>query len=86
VNLWHWQPGEAKQALMLATTLAPELPNPYSLLGSLHLEQAEPNKAIGYFQKAVELKTSAPRLTALGVGQLEAGNIEGARNSLSEPC
>jgi tetratricopeptide (TPR) repeat protein len=81
-QLGQW--GEAKQALLLATTLAPELPNPYSLLGYLYLEQAEPNKAIDYFQKAVELGTSASRLTALGVAQMEAGNIEAARNSLSE--
>lgn len=81
-RLEQWQ--EAEEALLYARTLAPQLPNPYSLLGYLYLERAEPSQAVENFEKAVELETNASRLTALGVAQLEIGNTEDGRNSLRE--
>ncbi len=75
---------EAEGALVLAANLAPELPNPYTLLGFLYLDQDMLEEAMSYFQKALEIEQTAAGLTSLGMVQLELGLNEDERASLKE--
>jgi len=75
---------EAESALMRAMNVAPELPYPCTLLGTLYFDQDMLEEAREYFQKSVTIEKSAPTLTQLGVVQLELDLTEDARASLQE--
>lgn len=75
---------EAEQALILASKLAPELPNPYALLGFLYFERGMLEKAVSYFQKSLAIEPSAAVFTSLGAAQFELGLTKDARASLDE--
>jgi tetratricopeptide (TPR) repeat protein len=75
---------EAEAALETAATLAPELPNPHTLLGFLYLERDRLEKAMSCFQQSLALEPSASVFTSLGVAQLELGLTEDARASLEQ--
>lgn len=81
-RLQHWS--EAENALTLAIKLAPELPYAYSLLGTLYFDRDMLQKALGYFEKSVEVEERAPTFTQLGVVQAELGLIDDARLSFNE--
>lgn len=75
---------EAESALMIAMNAAPELPYPFSLLGSLYFDQDMLEEAREYFQRSLTIERSAPTLTQLGVLHLELGLTDEGRTSLNE--
>src|SRR6266404_1838559 len=81
-TLQKWS--EAEQALNLAMNLAPEMPNPYTLLGFLYLDQDRLEEAMSSLRKALELEPTAGRFTSLGVVQLDLGLAEDGRASLEK--
>lgn len=81
-TLERWS--EAERALKSAVNLAPELPNPCTLLGFLYFDQDMLEKAMSYFQKSLEIEPTAGVFTSLGVVQLELGLTDDARASLEK--
>jgi len=82
VKLERW--AEAEEALMRASKIAPELPNPHTLLGFLYFERNMLDKAVKCFQKSLAIEPSASVFTSLGVAQLELGLTEDGRGSLEQ--
>jgi protein O-GlcNAc transferase len=82
MKLEKWS--DAEEALVTAGNLAPELPNPHTLLGFLHFERGTLEKAVSCFQKSLAIEPSASVFTSLGAVQLELGFAEDARASLEE--
>jgi len=82
MKLEKWS--DAEEALVTAANLAPELPNPHTLLGFLYFERGMLEKAVSCFQKSMALEPSVGVLTSLGVAQLELGLTEDARASLEQ--
>src|SRR2546423_3526 len=72
---------DAERAFLSAIEIAPELPNPYSHLGMLYLEQGDCERAQEYFSKSAGIEETASVLTLLGVSQLECGSVIAARGS-----
>jgi tetratricopeptide (TPR) repeat protein len=82
MKLEKWS--DAEEALLTAVNLAPELPNPHTLLGFLYFERDLLEKAVSCFQKSLALEPSANVFTSLGVAQLELSLTEDARANLEQ--
>ena len=82
MKLERWS--AAEEALIKAVKIAPLLPTPHTLLGSLYFKRDMLEKAVNCFEKSLAIEPSASVFTLLGVCQLELGLTEDGRASLEQ--